>query len=101
MQQFTLKPQSDVVVPHCLAKNVQDKDFVRLLEAQRVEQLLIEAIISANSIILGQYYSQLLMAHRLQRAELEVELYGQAIAEDGLCLLSGAFNSVVNTLQYL
>jgi hypothetical protein len=100
MQPFTLNFQSNVVIPHGLAKNVQEKDFVRLLEAQRIEQLLVEAIISANSNILGQYYSQLLMAHRLQRAELEVELYSFAIEVDGLCLLSGKLNSAANVLQY-
>jgi hypothetical protein len=71
-----------------LTQNVKMQDVFLLLEAQRTENLLSDAITSTTTIS-NRYYSQLLMAHRLQRAQLEVELYMYAIAKDGLCLLEG------------
>jgi hypothetical protein len=76
--------------------NVKRKDFFRLLEAQRVEHLLIDRIISsATPNISDQYYSQALMTQRLQRAELEVKLYRLAILKDGLSLLDGMCSFII------
>jgi hypothetical protein len=88
--------QATVVIPCALIKNVQKRDFYLLLDAQRTEHLLIEAIASSAAPgISNRYYSQVLMAQRLQRAELEAELYRLAISKDGLCLLQGVYNFVV------
>lgn len=77
-----------IVIPYAFTKNVKKKDFYLLLDAQRTEHLLVDVIASSPvSHISNRYYSQVLMAQRLQRAELEVELYRLAIARDGLCLL--------------
>lgn len=85
-----LHAQATIVIPCTLAENVKQEEVFCLLEAQRVELLLIDIITSsATSNISNQYYSQLLMAQRLQRAELEVALYKIAIEKDGLCLLEG------------
>jgi len=87
------------MVPCTLAKNVKKKDLFLLLEAQRVEHLLINTIASsAVPDISNQYYSQVLMAQRLRRAELEVELYRLAIARDGLYLLEGMYNFVMKSM---
>jgi len=81
------------VVPCTLTKNVTKKDFFLLLEAQRVEHLLIDTI-SSNAVpnISNIYYSEVLMAQRLRRAELEVELCSHAIASDGLHLLDSVYD---------
>jgi hypothetical protein len=82
--------QATVMIPSALMDNVKTKDFLHLLEAQRTEQLLIDMIATTSTPdISNQYYSQVLMAQRLQRAEVEVALYRHAIARDGLYLLSG------------
>jgi hypothetical protein len=82
--------QATITIPSTLTMNVKRKDFFRLLEAQRVEHLLIDRIVSsATPNISDQYYSQALMTQRLQRAELEVKLYRLAILKDGLSLLDG------------
>jgi hypothetical protein len=58
-----------------------------------VEQLLVDSITSPTPPdITTWYYSQLLMAQRLQHAELKAELYRAAIERDGLCLLEGMYN---------
>jgi hypothetical protein len=76
-----------------VTKNVQKQDFFVLLEAQRVEHLLIDVInASPHPSITNRYYSQLLAAQRLMRAQIEVELYRFAIEQDGLCLLTGVSN---------
>ncbi len=81
------------MIPCTLAQNVEQAEVFDLLEAQRVEHLLIDTITSsANPNISTRYYSQLLMVQRLQRAALEVELYRVAIEKDGLCLLEGTLN---------
>jgi hypothetical protein len=75
-------------------KHVKKRDFFELLEAQRVEHLLTDTISSSTApSYSNQYYSEVLMTQRLQRAELEVELYKSAIAKDGLKLLEGMHNS--------
>jgi hypothetical protein len=79
--------------------NVKQEDVFRLLEAQRVEHLLLDRIASsATPNISDQYYSQVLMAQRLQRAQLEVELYRLAILRDGLGLLGGVYSFIINSL---
>ena len=79
--------------------NVKKKDFFLLLEAQRVEHLLMDTIASsATPDISNRYYSQVLMAQRLQRAQLEVELYKLAISRDGLNLLEGMYKFVINPI---
>jgi len=93
--------QATIKIPVALTKNIRKKDVFRLLEAQQMEHLLIEEIgaspsASSNS---NRYYSQVLMTQRLQRAELEVELYRLAISEDGLLLLDGACNLSSFTLE--
>jgi hypothetical protein len=86
--------QATVLIPSELTRNVPQKDFCDLLEVQRIEHLLSDMITSSGSRSLTniskRYYSQVLMAQRLQRALLEVELYACAIARDGLVLLEGA-----------
>jgi hypothetical protein len=88
------------MIPCTLANNVNKKDFFQLLETQRVEHLLVDTIASSttSSDIANQYYSQVLMAHRLQRAQLEVDLYKLAIGRDGLILLEGLSNFVANLI---
>ena len=83
------------MVPCTLTKNVNKKDFFLLLEAQRVEHLLVDTI-SSDTVpnISNMYYSEVLMAQRLRRAELEVKLYSHAIASDGLHLLEGVHNII-------
>jgi len=84
-----------------LTQNVQKHDFFHFLEVQRTEQLLTEAISQSSVPNIGnRYYSQLLMAQRLHRAELEVKLSRHAIEEDGLHLLEGMYICVMNTPQY-
>jgi hypothetical protein len=78
---------------------VKKRDFFLLIEAQRVEHLLIDAIASAAPSISSQYYSEVLMAQRLQRAELEAKLYRCAIAKDGLNLLEGVHNFILNSVS--
>jgi len=54
--------QATITIPSTLTMNVKRKDFFRLLEAQRVEHLLIDRIVSsATPNISDQYYSQALM----------------------------------------
>jgi hypothetical protein len=95
---LTSNSQSTITIPWTLTKNVKKRDFYLLLEAQRVEHLLIDTITSsvAPNIPTQYYYSEVLMAQRLQRAELEVELYRRAIAKDGLNLLEGVHNFILN-----
>jgi hypothetical protein len=66
-----------------------------LLEAQRIEYLPVD-LIEDTSGDSSRYYTQLLMAQRLQRAELEVELYREAIVKDGLPLLPGMRKFIMN-----
>jgi hypothetical protein len=73
-------------------------DVFCLLEAQRLEHLLVDAINSAAvPSISTRFHSQLLMTQRLHRAELEAKLYRCAIAKGGLPLLEGIQNYVVDS----
>ena len=93
--------QATIKIPVTLTKNVGKKDVFRLLEAQQMEHLLIEEIAASPSASSNsnRYYSQVLMTQRLQRAELEVELYRLAISEDGLLLLEGTYSLPSFTLE--
>jgi hypothetical protein len=96
---LTHESQATITVPCTLTDNVHKKDFFNLLETQRVEHLLVDTIASsAASDVANQYYSQVLMAHRLRRAQLEVDLYKLAIARDGLILLDGVCNFAANPI---
>ncbi|KIM88182.1 hypothetical protein PILCRDRAFT_85462 [Piloderma croceum F 1598] len=90
-----------IKIPVTLTKNVGKKDVLRLLEAQQMEHILIDEIAASPSASSNssRYYSQVLMTQRLQRAELEVELYRLAISEDGLLLLEGAYSLSSFTLE--
>ena len=73
-------------------------DVFRLLEAQRLEHLLVDAINSAAIPSVSTcFHSQLLMTQRLYRAELEAKLYRCAIAKGGLSLLEGIQNYVMGS----
>lgn len=87
--------QTTIMIPYTLTQNIQRTDMYNLLEALRVEQLLTDEITSSATHISNLYYSQVLMAHRLQRAQLEVKLYKLAIEKDGLYLLCGMDNPFV------
>lgn len=87
--------QSNVVIPDILTTHIELDDVFTLLEAQRAENLLIDNLTATSDAnILNRYHAQLLMAQRLQRAELEVALYRFAITQDGLCLLQGNFTPI-------
>jgi predicted nucleotidyltransferase len=98
-EKLTLDTQVIITIPCTLTMNVQKIDFFHLLEAQLKEHLLVDKIVSSStSNISNQYYSQALMAQRLQRAQLEVELYKLAISKDGLNLLDGMYKSIINSI---
>jgi hypothetical protein len=81
------------MVPCILTCNVWMNDFLRLLEVQQTEHVLMDIVSckpTTSSNISRHYHSQLLMVTHLQHAMLEVDLYATAIAKDGLCLLEGA-----------
>jgi len=86
-QTFIFHGKTTIMIPYTLTQNIQRTDMYNLLEALRVEQLLTDEITSSATHISNLYYSQVLMAHRLQRAQLEVKLYKLAIEKDGLYLL--------------
>lgn len=90
-----------------LANNIYDREILLLLEARRIEHILEDLIASstatstatssgatsdATPTALLRYYSQLLMVQRMQRSELEADLYKRAIAQDGLYLLDGVYH---------
>jgi hypothetical protein len=96
-------PQSIVIVPGPLVKNHHKDDVMRLVKVYWTEHLIEEKLLQPTSTpILLRYYSERLMEERYNRAKMEVKLYGDAIARDGLPLIeSGEFSHYDLCISYI
>ena len=74
--------------------NHHKDDIMRLVKAYWTEHLIKEKLLQSTCTpILLRFYSERLMEERYNRAKMEVKLYGDAIARDGLPLIeSGEFS---------
>jgi hypothetical protein len=80
--------QFSTVVPQEFVDWNHRGDVLQLVKAYWIEHLIEDKLLSSNSTpTLLRYYSQRLMKRRYERAQLEVKLYGDAIAKDGLHIL--------------
>jgi len=78
-----------VILPQKLVQHNCHDDIMRLVESYWVEHLIYDKLMNPNlAPILSHYYAERLMTERHDRAELEVKLYGDAIAKAGLALSS-------------
>ena len=68
-------------------QHICNDDIKRLVRSYWVEHLIYDKLVSPNlSPAVSHYYSERLLRERYDRAELEVKLYGDAIAKGGLPL---------------
>jgi hypothetical protein len=79
-----------IIVPQKLIENNKKEDVLRLVKALWNEHLIENKLQSNSHPTLQRYYSQQLMKERYQRAQLEIKLYGDAIAKDGLRLIASS-----------
>ena len=81
--------QCTIIVPKKLVENNSKDTVSQLVKAGWTEQLLeVQLCQPANSpSILLHYYTERLMETRYHRAQLELKLYGDVIAKDGLPLI--------------
>lgn len=76
-----------VILPRKLVQHNRNDDVMRLVGSYWIEHLIYDRLVHPNlPPILSHYYSERLMKERYHRAELEVKLYGDAIAKAGLAL---------------
>ena len=79
--------QGLVILPQKLVQHNRNDNIMRLVRSFWVEHLIYDKLASPNlPPIISHYYSERLMKERFNRVELEVKLYGDAIAKGGLAL---------------
>jgi hypothetical protein len=84
---FIIILQGMVILPQKLVEHNRNDNVMRLVGSYWIEHLIYDRLVHLNlPPILSHYYSEGLMKEHYDRAELEVKLYGDAIAKAGLAL---------------
>ena len=90
-------------MPQFFINHNRKDEVTRLVKAYWIEQLIINKLLDpATSTIIQCYYSERLVKERYERAQLEVKLYGDAIAKGGLDLVDSCkfSNCDVSNIPY-